>query len=260
MMIGASTANLYPMETEESLAQLVQAGFRRLEVFINTESEATPTYARELRERAQAYGAQIVAMHPYTSAFEPYLLYSAYIRRFEDGLKVYGQLFEAAAAMGASYVNMHGDRVESVLPEEESIRRYEQLYDLGQTYGVTLLQENVLRYRASSVNFIRSMRRLIGDKAQFTFDSKQCARCGLKPVEVLDAMGQGLRHVHISDQNEHQDCLVPGKGNVDYDQLMAIMQQYGFSGDWMIELYRCNFSSVNQLVEGKNLLQKALKL
>lgn len=38
--IGASTANLYPMETERALDRLLQLGFRELEVFLNTESEA----------------------------------------------------------------------------------------------------------------------------------------------------------------------------------------------------------------------------
>ena len=41
--IGASTANLYPEVTEESLQQLLKAGFRRIEVFLNTESEIDPT-------------------------------------------------------------------------------------------------------------------------------------------------------------------------------------------------------------------------
>ena len=47
--IGASTANLYPLETERALDCLLELGFRELEVFLNTESEAEETFIRRLR-------------------------------------------------------------------------------------------------------------------------------------------------------------------------------------------------------------------
>ena len=39
--------------------------------------------------------------------------------------------------MGAAFVILHGDRREGVLSVEESIARFETVYDLGQEYGVT---------------------------------------------------------------------------------------------------------------------------
>ena len=38
-MIGISTACLYPLETENALDRLLQLGFRRFEVFLNSFSE-----------------------------------------------------------------------------------------------------------------------------------------------------------------------------------------------------------------------------
>ena len=49
MVIGASTANLYPMLTEEALDTLLALGFRNLEVFVNTESEIVPAFFRCIR-------------------------------------------------------------------------------------------------------------------------------------------------------------------------------------------------------------------
>lgn len=57
MYVGASTANFYPMLTEESLDLLIKEGFENLEVFINTQSEASPEFAAELRKRADRAGA-----------------------------------------------------------------------------------------------------------------------------------------------------------------------------------------------------------
>lgn len=144
MHIGASTANLYPMNTEDALDALLRLGFRELEVFVNTESEIAPSFLRQLKESIQAAGARVVSLHPYISGSEPYILYSAYERRYRDGLDIYARLFEAASYLGAGLVVMHGDKAEGVLPVEESIARFEGVSDLGRTYGVTLAQENVV--------------------------------------------------------------------------------------------------------------------
>lgn len=258
MEIGISTANLYPMRTEESLEQLLRSGFHTIEIFVNTESEVEPSYVREIKQKTDACGAHILAIHPYTSGIEPYLLFSSYTRRFEDGLKHYEHIYEAAALWGASYVILHGDKEGGVLSVEDSLGRFEKLYDLGKSYGITLLQENVVHYRASQILYIQEMRRSLKEKANFTFDLKQCRRCGLKPADVIYAMGKGLRHVHISDQDAGKDCLLPGRGTADYRGLLNTMRSVGFTGDWIIELYRSNFNSILDLQESCKYLKNII--
>ena len=97
MLWGASTANLYPDLTEHCLEQLLQLGFRQIEVFLNTESETAPAFLQAMKDRADAAGASFTSVHPYLSGSEPYLLFSQYERRFRDGLEMYKPLFEAAA-------------------------------------------------------------------------------------------------------------------------------------------------------------------
>ena len=121
MMIGASTANLYPMLTEEALDTLLGLGFRSLEVFLNTESEIAPGFLRLLRDKADAAGARIVSVHPFISGLEPYLLFSAYERRFRDGLDLYARIFEAAAFLRAELVIMHGDKAQGVMDSSLSL-------------------------------------------------------------------------------------------------------------------------------------------
>lgn len=254
MNIGVSTANLYPNETEKSFEQLLKLGFRTFEVFLNTETEVKPDFIKELKQKADAYDARIVALHPYTSGIEPYLLFSQYKRRFEDGYSHYRKIYEAAYIVNASYVIMHGDKLGGVLSKNEVFERYEQLFDLGKTMGVTLLQENVVNYRSSELSYITSMRKALKDKACFTFDIKQCKRCGLKPKDVITAMGNGLKHVHISDQNSNRDCMIPGTGNTNYKILFESMEAESFKGDWIIELYRSNFGSAKDLLDGYRFL------
>ena len=257
--IGASTANLYPLETERALDCLLELGFRELEVFLNTESEAEETFIRRLRARADEAGAVIRSVHPYLSGTEPYLLFSAYHRRYEDGLKNYRRLFRAAQLLGASYVVMHGDKREGVLPVEESIACFEGVYDLGRTYGVTLLQENVVRFRAGDPAYVAAMRRQLGDKAGFVFDIKQCLRSGHTPDAMLDAMGDALVHVHISDHDTTHDCLMPGAGTMDYGPLFARLLHQQFSGSVMLELYRSNYEAETELISGCKYLETVLR-
>ncbi len=258
MTVGASTSNLYPMPTEQALHTLLKLGFRDVEIFINTESEATPAFAKLLRRQADAYGATIRALHPYLSGYESYLLFSGYERRFRDGLKTYDRIFEAAAILGAELVIMHGDRPDSVLSVEESIARFAAVDEIGQAHGVHLAQENVVRYRSSDPAYLRAMKQAMGERMRFVFDVKQCGRCGLPMEQVLDAMGDAIAHVHISDRDKTHDCLLPGKGQLDYLPLLRRLQAAHFDGSLILELYRSNFEEVPELLEGKTYLDTLL--
>ena len=252
MQIGASTACLYPMLIEEALDTLLQQGFRLVEVFLNTLSEATPAFAQSLKTQATAADARIVATHAYLSVAEPFCLFSHYERRFRDYLGEYRRMFHAAAEMGAKFLILHGDRAAAPpLSPADFAKRYEALYDAGQEYGVTLLQENVVRFRAQSPEFVRQMRALLGEKAQFVLDLKQCRRAGVSAAEMMEAMGSGLRHLHLSDGSPAGDCLLPGTGVEDFAALFSQLQNQGYTGDGMIELYRQNFGDPAELWQGR---------
>ena len=70
MRTGISTACLYPLELERSFQTLLSLDFRLFEVFLNTFSEFTLDYLRQLRNVADAYGAEIKSVHPFTSGYE----------------------------------------------------------------------------------------------------------------------------------------------------------------------------------------------
>ncbi len=257
--IGASTSNFYPELTENALDSLLACGFRTLEVFINTESELNSDFIRQLRRKADAAGARIVSVHPYSAGNEPFLLYSAYRRRFEDGKALYNRFFEAAAELGASIVVIHGDRLDSPLALEESLSRYEELYDCGMQYGVCLAQENVVRFRSSDNAYLRAMRDRLGPKAHFVLDLKQALRCGHALGEVLDAMEGHIAHVHVSDHNAQQDCMPPGRGITDFKQIIADLEKQRFQGAWIVELYRHNFQCAQDLIESRRFFEEQIK-
>lgn len=259
MRIGASTANLYPMVTETALDTLLALGFDAVEIFFNTDSEITPAFVRALRQRVQAAGATVTSVHPFLSLAEPFCLFSQYERRFWETAERYRRLFDAAAELGARYLILHGDRAEAPpLSPEEFAARYATLYDIGAAAGVTLLQENVVHFRAQSPEFVRQMRTLLGERAQFTLDLKQCRRAGVPLSAMLDAMGDALRHLHLSDYAPDRDCLPPGTGLTDFAALFRTLSERGYTGDGVIELYRQNFDTPQDLWRAHHALTACL--
>ena len=256
MSIGVSTACLYPMETEKALAVLGACGVEVTEIFLNSWSELSDDFCRQLRNLREQYGMRVRSIHPFTSGIESYMLFSAYLRRFTDCREIYKKYFAAAAELGADFVVLHGDRLGNGLPIEEYCQRFLLLQEDAATFGVRLLQENVNKYRASQPAFIREMRRLSGDTIGFVFDIKQSIRAGFGPQAVLDAMGERIAHVHISDHDGDWDCLLPGKGTCDFRRLFSDLAVRGYAGDYMIEVYRSAFSEPAQLANASQWLNR----
>ncbi len=247
LQIGVSTACLYPMETEHALETLGQLGFEAAEIFLNAPSEHTEEFGLRLKEIAQRYQMRIVSIHPYSSAFEPLLFFSGYERRFQDAMKFYESFYRVAQMLGAGIVVLHGDRREGILSEQEYFERYRRLFRHARRCGVLLAQENVERCRSRSSGFIRRMRDYLGDEVRFVLDLKQAIRAGETVEDMLNAMGEQLCHVHLSDHRPAEDCLPPGQGDFDFSQLFDRLNGRAADLFGMIELYRQNYSSLEDL-------------
>lgn len=259
MQSGISTACLYPMLLEKSFSTLIAMGFRTYEVFLNTCSEMQEDYIGRLRKMADDSGSTVKSVHPFTSGYENFLLFSDYKRRFEDGLKFYRRYFRACNLLGADILVLHGRRSDKKsISDEEFFERYLRLFELGGEYGVTVAQENVNLYCSNSSGFIRKMRRTCGERCAFVFDVKQAVRGGTDPFELCAAMGERLCHVHINDNSKTSDCLLPGSGTMDYAGLLGLLKRFGFDGCLMIEVYRKSFGSLDELISAKRVVDNLL--
>lgn len=261
MHTGISTACLYPAQIEDSLQTLLELGFDRFEFFINTFSELEPAFVRGLARSLRAYGATAKSLHPFTSGYESFLLFSGYERRFEDALEFYKRYFEAAGLLGASILVLHGQRIEKAgdMDAAAYYEHYHRLYQLGQRFGITVAQENVNRFRSSSPEFLAGMRRYLHGACAFVLDIKQAVRAGEDPYQTCAAMGERLVHVHINDHAPGESCLLPGRGVTDYARLMRQLAALGFPGDLIIEVYRQNFSGGSDLLQAKGYVESLQK-
>lgn len=256
MKSGVSTACLYPMLLEDAFSALLDMEFREFEVFINTFSELESGYLGEFRRKADETGSRIKSVHPFTSGYESFLLFSDYERRFLDAMEFYKRYFEACNLLGAELLVLHGRRDErhTRSAEEQYFERYGRLFELGETFGVTVAQENVNQFLSDDPAFVLRMKKACGQKCAFVLDIKQAVRGGQNPFELCSAMGGGIVHVHLNDNSPESDCLLPGFGTMDYRLLLRMLKSYGFDGDLIIEVYRKSFGDLRELLDAKRVV------
>lgn len=256
MKTGISTACFYPLETETALQTVLELGFKNIEIFINSPCELSPDFILPLKSMADSYDAKIISIHPFTSGFENLLLFSNYPRRTEDGIKFYQQYANAAQLLGAKYITLHGTRNFQLLSDEQYYERYHMINQRLKAYGVVLAQENVNAYRSQSVEFIANMRKYLGDDVYFVFDVKQAVRAGYDPYDMIKAMSDRIVNVHINDNSQGSDCLLPGYGTMDYAKMVSLLDSLGYDGTYLIEVYRRNFKDNQDIAKSHQFLKQ----
>ena len=242
--IGISTACFYPMYPEKALERITQFGAPVCEIFFNCFSELEMPFVRQLKSIADNGGTRVVSIHPFLSGLETFLLFSSYDRRTNDGIEIYKRHFEIASYLGADYFVLHGASNGSAFCGiEEYAERYMRISDAAKEFGITLTHENVCRTVTHSAEFVRELKHRISD-ISFTFDLKQCIRADQDPLEMIEAMGENIRHVHINDYDlVKKECRLPYEGNCDIQGIVKKLKSVGYNGNYIIEVYSDNYES-----------------
>lgn len=260
MRCGISTACFYPTETKKALELVAASGAKVTEVFLNTFSELEDSYIDGLLQIAETAGLEIVSIHPFSSAMEGFFFATHYKSRMEDGLALYKRFFRAAGRLGATKMVFHGDHAPNGqhYSMQQYAKNFAMLCEIGDAYGVTLCHENVSYCRLGDPDAVREITPLLGDRAAFVLDTKQARRFGTTVQEMLAAMGEHVRHVHISDYSDEENCLPPGQGQFDFALFINALGRMGYTGDFMIELYRDGFTQTSELVDAMRYIQALL--
>ncbi len=258
MKIGISTSCLYPMYTEECLLEIAKAGVNLTEIFFNANCELEPQFIKKLCGIKDDYGIKVSSVHPTMSLAESFMMFSNYDRRFFEGLESYKRYASIAAELGAKYIIMHGGKPNGAIDNREYFERFSKIADAVRENGATLLQENVVNYRAGSLEVLESMSDYLGNEAAFCLDVKQSIRGGYSPFQVLELLGDKIKHLHLSDNTPKNDCMLPLKGSFDFAAFIASAHEKGFVGDAVIEVYRNAFGDSKELFESHKLLQEKI--
>lgn len=251
---GVSSACFYPLDTIRSLRTCAEAGFGAAEIFINTDSEMSGEYYRELRSFVTSAGMRIVSVHPFTSGYENVLFFAGYERRISDGIEYYKKYFEFAASLGASFVVFHGNNMKNPFCGFEKYAEiFRRINEAARPFGVELIHENTTWCIARDAEGVRGLRRACPEM-NFVFDAKQACRGGYDPYAVLEAMGDHAVHFHFNDWIDGH-CAPPYSGELDLPRILGTFGKYGYDGYAIIEVYRENFSDVSELVRAAELFR-----
>lgn len=249
MNIGVSTASFYPLETEEALKEIGKNGVKNTEIFFNAQCELKPAFIDILKDITDEYGINVKAIHPTLSLAEPFAIFSSYDRRFYESLETFARYSEIAAEFGAKYIILHGGRPDLKMTDEEYCERYMALKEVTLKNGVTVLQENVVNYRAGNIEFMRAMCDILGKDAEFCFDIKQSVRCGYPPLDLVKEFKEYIHHYHISDHSIAGDCFLPGNGGFDFSALFNMLKSDNKDLSFIIEVYSNAYKDYSEIFE-----------
>lgn len=255
---GISTSCYYPEQTAFAIEHLGKNGIRTIEIFVNTYYETSPDFVQKIVPVLKEYGITPVSVHPFTCGLETMLFFSEYAGRFEDGLKHYRMYFDFMNRIGAKIFVLHGCMNHGKIESRDYYERYAVLRAAAVKEGIILAQENVAPFKSHSTSFIRDMRTYLDEQVEFVLDIKQAVRAGEDPFDMLDAMGNRIVHTHVSDHRSEFDCLPIGEGNFDFKKYFEKLSHNGFNGAAVLELYRHNYQTYDQLIEGKRKLESCL--
>ena len=258
MKTGMSSACFYPLETEKSVKKCGEMGFKNIEIFVNSYCELNGDIKNEIKTICDYYGMRVCSVHPFTSFAESFVFFGSYGRRVDDGIEFYKNYFEFASFLGAGLINLHGAKTLYTVDNEEYFNRYARLFEAGKDFGITVSQENVVDYRSQSPVFIKRMSDYLGDNFALTLDLKQCRRAGEKALDFIEAVGEKIKAVHISDYIDGSDCVPPFEGKEDFDSIVGALKAKEYKGNYFIELYSNGFESEAQIITEAEKFDKIL--
>jgi sugar phosphate isomerase/epimerase len=228
-LIALSTASVYPESTANGFELASRLGYDAVEVMVSIDPISQEIDA--VRHLSEYHELRVCAVHA------PCLLITQRVWGTEPWAKL-EKSAEMAHAVGADVVVVH--------PPFRWQRDYargfvEGIAEMERKTGIAFAVENMFPWRASKREmqvYVPGWNPADQDYANATIDLSHTATSQSDPVEMARALGDRLRHIHMTDgsgsaKDEH---LVPGRGGQPCGELLEHLANKGFSGHIVIEI------------------------
>ncbi|HZB49637.1 MAG TPA: sugar phosphate isomerase/epimerase [Mycobacteriales bacterium] len=227
--VGLSTASVYPESTASAFEIAARLGYDGVEVMVWTDPVSQDPEA--LRKLSDYHGVPILAVHA------PCLVITQRVWGTEPWVKL-ERARAAAERLGAGTVVVHPPF------------RWQRDYARGFRRGIERMAEHTpIRFAVENMFPLRVRGREVSAYAPdwdptiephraYTLDLSHTATAHSDAIELMDAMGDRLAHVHIADgsgvaKDEH---LVPGRGTQPCGELLERLATRGFAGSVVVEV------------------------
>lgn len=249
MEIGISTASLFGRYyNEDALPILDETDARVVEVFLETYCEYEESFAKLLAERKGSL--RVHSIHTLNTHFEPQL-FSDCDRTRNDALEIFEKCLKSAEILGATAYTLHG---KARFKKDVKYENYDKIGEyftvlcaMSKKHGVDLCLENVEWAYFNKPGFFAEVSRYCKDLCS-CLDVKQARVSGFDYKVYMEEMGGSLRTVHLSDVDENGRTALPTKnGRFDFEELFRMLRYNGFKGDCLVEVYKDNFQTIDEL-------------
>ena len=251
MRAGVSTASLFlRRENHEALPVLNGLGVKTAEVFLTSFREYSKAYGEKL---AKVKGSvEINSVHDLNSQFEPQL-FNRHAGAREDAYMILQNVLDAANELKAPYYTFHAiTRAKRAARSGENdnfpylIKNFAEISAFCQKSGVTLCLENVEWATYNRPGVFSKLAEGVPD-LRGVLDIKQ-ARISEYPYHLyLEEMGEKLAYAHISDIDETGKMRLPGMGIFNFEEMIKRLQDVGFNGALLIEVYENDYEKEEEL-------------
>ena len=227
--IGLSSASVYPESTAAAFELATQLGYDGVEVMVGMDPVSQDPAA--LRHLSDFYETPILSIHT------PCLLITQRVWGNDPWLKL-DRSREVAEDVGASVVVVH--------PPFRWQRDYARAFEDGlrrmtEETAVAFAVENMFPWRAGARDvqaYAPGWNVVENDYPDYTLDVSHTATAQADALEMLDAMGDRLTHLHLADgsgssKDEH---LVPGRGMQPCAEVLERLASRGFTGSVVLEV------------------------
>jgi sugar phosphate isomerase/epimerase len=224
-----STAAFFARPLDATFAIVAETGYAGVEVMVTKDPASQDPAA--MRALADARGLEIGAIHA------PSLLLTRKVWGTDPVGKI-DRAVEVADAAGVPLVVMHPP-----YRWQRAYRRWldDELPALEARTGVTVAIENMfpvrMGRRAVTFHANQDLDELEG-LPDLVLDTSHAAVAEHDPIDVLDRIGDRVRHVHLSDNagKGWDSHLPPGEGVLDLEAFCGALTRDGFDGSISLEV------------------------
>jgi sugar phosphate isomerase/epimerase len=225
-----STSSVFPEPTSAAFEMAATLGYDGVEVMVWTDPVSQDVAA--LKVLSEHYGVKVGSVHA------PCLLVTMRVWSADPWEKLRRSAI-LAGELGANTVVLHP----AFAWQRDYARNFSAgLRRLGEQFpGISFAVENMYPVRVRGREFVPYVPGW--DPSQhgfdaYTLDLSHCAAARSDALAMADAMGDGLRHVHLGDgtgdgRDEH---LVPGRGTQPCAELLSSLGTRGFTGSVAVEV------------------------
>lgn len=239
-----STGALYPLESEEALRLVAEAGFSHAELmpqcFWDVSEEATLRF-----EQTKVH---VSSIHYPLAMFS--MLYSAHPTMSEEGRKLSRDIVTMGKRLGTEFIVIHPTtKYESEMQsyiEPKVIENLRYLGDLCEEASITVAMENypigVGQHPDTLQQYVRDWKM---KAMKIMVDTTEVMEGGEDNIAFLSALDEAPCHLHLSDFGDKKKHLPIGKGEIPWSEVFALLKQKGFTGYYTLEpAYRHYLSDI----------------